>query len=105
MANISGRNDHSFPWLGVIIASIAVLGMSLFAYSSIHEVGTGEVTPIKIIPEQSDAERHELKVICLNGVQYWKDDDRDMRSESLAPKYSPGSPHPDICEGHGVKRP
>ncbi len=38
-----------------------------------------------------------LKVVCLNGVQYWADNDRDMRSESLAPKYSPGNRYPDIC--------
>jgi hypothetical protein len=39
----------------------------------------------------------DLKVVCLNGVQYWSDNDRDMRSESLAPKYSPGNRYPDIC--------
>jgi len=99
MANISGSND--FPWIGVFGIAIAVLGISLFAYSHIEEVGTGDV---QIIPQQSDAERHGLKVICLNGVQYWKDDDRDMRSESLAPKYSAGFKYPDICEGHGEKR-
>ena len=39
-----------------------------------------------------------VKIVCLNGVEYWKDDDRDMRSESLAPKYSPGKTTPDECE-------
>ena len=39
-----------------------------------------------------------LRVVCLNGVQYWADNDRDMRSESLAPKFSSGNAVPDTCE-------
>ena len=96
MANISGSND--FPWIGVMIAVIAIFGISLFAYTHIEEVSTGEVRHV-IIDEESDAERLGLKVVCLNGVQYWKDDDRDMRSESLAPKYSQFNHFPDVCGG------
>ena len=97
MANISGSND--FPWLGVICIAVVALIVGL-VINGFHEVSTGSVTP-----QKSDAERLELTVVCLNGVQYWKDDDRDMRSEALAPKYSAGFQYPDICEGHGEKRP
>lgn len=97
MANISGSND--FPWLGLIIIVLVVCGVGWVINSSIHEVSTGDVTP-----QRSDAERLGLTVVCLNGVQYWKDDDGDMRSEALAPKYSAGYHYPDICEGHGEKQ-
>lgn len=39
----------------------------------------------------------DLKVVCLNGVQYWSDNDRDQRTESIAPKFSPGNSTPDTC--------
>jgi len=96
MANISGSKNS--PWLGVAIIVIVAVIAGLII-SGFHEVSTGDVTP-----QRSDAERLDLTVVCLNGVQYWKDDDRDMRSEALAPKYSAGYHYPDICEGHGVKR-
>ena len=105
MANISGSND--FPWTGLIIIVLVVCGTGWVINSNIQEVSTGDVTPQRSDAERHgliDAERHGLIIVCLNGVQYWKDDDRDMRSESLAPKYSPGFKYPDICEGHGEKR-
>jgi hypothetical protein len=98
MANISGSND--FTWAGLIIIVLVVCGTGWVINSTIQEVSTGDVTP-----QRSDAERHGLIIVCLNGVQYWKDDDRDMRSESLAPKYSPGFKYPDTCPVHGEKSP
>ncbi|RKZ87369.1 MAG: hypothetical protein DRQ39_04330 [Gammaproteobacteria bacterium] len=102
MANISNSNNISWFWVFVIVAF--AVGIGLVVTSSFQVVGTGEMRPAKIIPQQSDAERLGLTIVCLNGVQYWKDNDRDTRTESLAPKYSPGYKYADICEGHGEKK-
>ena len=98
MANISGSNN--FPWLGVIIVSSVLIAVCIgIGFSTMDR--ERRAAAIKV---ETDEARLGLKVVCLNGVQYWKDDDRDMRSESLAPKYSPGYKYPDICPGHGEKR-
>ena len=62
-----------------------------------HDIPTTTHT-ISTIGFSISIEVPDLKVVCLNGVQYWSDNDRDMRSESLAPKFSPGNSTPDTCE-------
>lgn len=85
---------------GVAWASAFLLVLALIATSEPRERNTGDSVYLGKVPklEQTITTNGNVNLLCLNGVQYWYFGG-SRKSQSLAPKYSPGHTWPDKCDG------
>jgi hypothetical protein len=77
--------------IGVFVVVLAI-GMSFRESSKEEKQETAKAQVIK-----SAEERLNIKVECLNGIEYWMFKGATY-TLTLTPKYSQGRPIPDTCE-------
>lgn len=76
--------------IGVFVVVLAI-GMSFNESAKGEKQETAKAQAIKSVEE-----RLNVKVECLNGIEYWVFKGTE-HSLPLSPKWSPGRNHPDAC--------